>query len=267
VSFRRTIKKLSEELTKACNVPVNVTNEDVREARLLMENADEATKVVVPYARAIAKKLGLKSTSACVEGEPKKLFRIFYKAVTQYEKVISDVPDIARMRLYIEKPEDIIKLRRMLLGDKAEYRHDDEGQDRLGVIEDPHPTNQISLVEFEDFYRVPSKTGRIGIHIQLDVKMPGNIHVPFEIQVMHREMAKTEDFTRDNYLQMKKIARTALAENRLPTDQEQESMDGYNKSSRHRYMADSLRLGLFHLQRPDLCTPKRQRAATMALVA
>ena len=119
---------------------------------------------------------------------------------------------------------------------------------------------------FEDFYWRPSSTGRVGIHLTLDVKVQGRGIVPVEIQIMHKDMVKTEDFTRDNYESAQLIRRQAMLENREPTAEELEAIEGYDASSRQRYAADCVRLDLLDLRRPDLCSAPAKRAV-LKLVA
>lgn len=257
-NLRRT---LSEQLTEATGVPVNVTSDDVTLARELSAGSRVAGKeYVFPFAKSLAKLIGLKADAACKEARPKQLFRIFFKAVTQYDKDISKVPDIGRMRLLVKGPDDIIRLRDQLLI-KGRHRHTNR---RIGRLLDANPTNEITIKEVEDFYHDPSSTGRIGMHITLEVKIPGNKIIPFEIQVMHEDMVETEDFTRSNYMNAQAIRRAALAENRALTATEQEAIDSYDASSRERYNADALRLGLFDLRRPELARERDRVALELA---
>lgn len=253
-------QSLSQELSRALGQPINVTKQDVKDAIELAEGSDIALGTVLPYVQSIAGKLGLHGESACVEAPAKTLYRIFYKAVANYNKVVSDVPDIGRMRLLIETPKQIEQLRKMFLGSNPEY-----AENRIGLIVDPHPTNEITTEEFEDFYHVPSSTGRIGIHLALQVKIPGNKLIPFEIQILHKDMVSAEELTRSNYLNAQAIKRTASNEGRELTTEEDQAVKSYDISSQERYTADALRLNLFGLRRSDLCHAKAVRGAEQHL--
>ncbi|MEM6811627.1 MAG: hypothetical protein AAF549_04085 [Pseudomonadota bacterium] len=262
MSSIRTRRSLSEELSRKLGQPIHVTEQDVLDAKELSEGSKEAEKLVMPLARWMARQIGLNSRAACSEADTKRLYRIFEKAVTKYDKVVSKVPDIGRMRLYIEKPEDVIALRRLLFGDNPRYY-----DDRKGIIQDPNVSNEITLKEVEDFYHVPSKTGRVGLHIQLAVKIPGNKIIPFEIQIIHKDMKETEDFTRENYDEAKTIQRRALLEKRPLTDDEAEAVANYDESSQKRYLADSIKHGLVDLRRFDLRRAASQKAAHFHLAS
>jgi len=257
VSTKALRTKMSTELSTDFNQDIYVTEQDILDALELSAGSKEAAKFVVPFARGLAKTLGLKSSAAVSDASTKLLKRIFSKAITQYEKIVSDVPDIGRMRLLIEKPEDIENLRNILLGANPTYT-----DKRIGDIVDKNPTNEITIDEVEDFYHVPSSTGRIGMHITLLVKIFGNIIVPFEIQVLHKDMVKTEELTRDNYMKAQEIKRVAKAQGRSLTESEQDSVDGYDASSRERYTADAIHLDLFDLRRKDLTNTKIKRVVT-----
>lgn len=253
--------KLSEQLTEATSVPVNVTAEDVQLAKELSQGSEVAGEnYVMPYAKNLAKSIGLKVNAACKEAQPKRLYRIFYKAVTQYDKDITQVSDIGRMRLLVENAEQIEALRDKLLHQNRRYK-----DTRIGRLLDAHPTNEIKIKEVEDYYHYPSSTGRIGMHITLEVVIPGKKVVPYEIQVLHKDMVETEDFTRSNYMNAQAIRRTALAEGRSLTAPEKKAIESYDASSRERYTADALKLGLFDLRRSDIGGMKRKREAAAHL--
>lgn len=240
-------KKISGYLTHLFDKQITVTSASVELAHNIMGRSDEAAKIVIPYANHIINKISLKSAVAASETSCKKLMRIFEKAHGKFEGDVSKVPDVGRMRILIEKPEDIIALRKLYLGNNPRYT-----KDRIGVLKNQHPSNYIKVIEFEDFYHLPSSTGRMGIHIGLEVKVPGKETVKVEIQVLHKDMVNTEDFTRDNYMNAQLIRRTAKAENRVLTTDELTTIECYDSSSRERYTAEGIQYDLIGLRRSDL---------------
>lgn len=261
MGYKHKASSLSKRLSHIFDVTVKVTGEEVERALALMHGSEEAVEIAIPYANKIAKSIGLKSSVAVqAEAPHKKLLRIFSKAISKHKGDIGCVPDIGRFRILVEKPEDILAIRKLFLGQNPTFH------DRQGELLDSHPTNNITIREFEDFYWRPSSTGRVGIHLTLDVKVQGRGIVPVEIQIMHKDMVKTEDFTRDNYESAQLIRRQAMLENREPTAEELEAIEGYDASSRQRYAADCVRLDLLDLRRPDLCSAPAKRAV-LKLVA
>ncbi len=254
MGYKHKALSLSKRLSNIFGVSVKVRGEEVERALTLMHGSEEAVKIAIPYANKIAKSIGLKSSVAVqAEAPHKKLVRIFSKAISKHQGDIECVPDIGRFRILIEKPEDILALRKLFLGQNPTFNN------RQGELLDSHPANNIALREFEDFYWRPSSTGRVGIHLTLDVKVQGTGTVPVEIQIMHKDMVKTEDFTRDNYESAQLIRRRAMLEHREPNAAEMEAIENYDTSSQKRYAADCVRLGLLDLRRPDLCSAPAKR--------
>lgn len=258
MGYCRTISTLTDKLVpyfgeRACSWYINSAS--VAFARRAIEDADQATQIVLPFARNLAKQIGLKPTAAVKEGPNKRLLRIFEKAIGKYDGQVREVPDIARMRILFEKPEDIENLRTLILGGNPRYYAEKQGGSaRLGFIQQEwrHPCNNIELTEFEDFCHIPSSTGRVGVHMQLKVRIPGKRERLYEIQCLHKDMQTTEDLTHNNYMNAHKIRRTAMSEGRDLTPEEERAIEAYDNSSKERYLADSLRLDLFPLRRPDL---------------
>ena len=249
MAHKQTATKLTRKLRELFGEHTEqVSPCDVDRAMDLMTGSEEATAKVIPYINHVLKQANLKNTSTVKEGPTKKLLRIFAKAVTQYNSRINDVPDIGRIRVEIETPEDIIALRKAFLGNVPQYN----SNGRIGLLQDAHPTNDIAITEFEDFFRVPSSTGRMGLHIGLEVKLPGKDKVKFEIQILHKGMIQTEDFTRDNYERAQMIKRAARNEGRQLTPNEAFTVKSYDTSSRERYTADGIKFNLIKLRRPDL---------------
>ncbi len=220
ISTKSLRTKLSKELSDEFNQPITVTEQDILDALELSHGSKVAAKLVNTYARVLAKSIGLNTSAAVSDPSTKILKRIFSKAIANYDKIVSDVPDIGRMRLLVTGPKDVEKLREILLGKFPTYT-----DKRVGFVIDRNPTNEITINEVEDFYLVPSVTGRIGMHITLSVKISGNVYIPFEIQVMDKDMVKTEDFTRSNYTNAQAIKRTANVEDRELTLAEQEAIE------------------------------------------
>ncbi len=229
----------------------DITRADVREARDLMEDAAVASELAMPYARRIAKELGLNPETAVVKGPIKKLDRIFEKAIGKLNGQLEQVPDVGRLRILIEGPEQVLALRRMFLDQRRSFT----------VM---HPTNEVTVNEFEDFFWAPSKTGRVAIHLGLDVNLSGSRRVPFEIQIIHRDMQETEQFTHDNYQKSCEIERKAKHENREPTENETSSMNAYRESNKQRYLADALRLNLYDLRMPSMRVNKGEHLQLIA---
>jgi hypothetical protein len=237
---RCALKKIRNRLCEifGASVASIIGAADLEEARELVENAKKASIEALLYAQKISKDLGLNSKEAVVEGPLKKLDRIFEKAIGKHDGHLDEVPDVGRLRILIEKPEDIEALRRRFVA-------------RNGEILEEHPSNKITVTEFQDNFLHPSSTGRIAIHIALDVRIPGQIDpVPYEIQVIHKDMVATEIFTHDNYQRACEIERKAKAECRKLTADESQAIEHYRESNRQRYMADALRLGLYDLRHP-----------------
>lgn len=253
--FKKTSQTIEKKLSETLNEEVKISPQKVEEALNMINRSDEASEIVCLYANYIVKQIGLKSSAARGEPSCKKIMRILFKAVANYNGDVSKVPDIGRMRILIEKPEDIIALRKMFLGNNPIYK-----DERLGDLIDAHPTNNITINEFEDYYLVPSSTGRIAIHIGLYIKIPGKEKIPFEIQVVHKDMLTTEEFTRDNFMNAQRIRR----KNRPLTQNEKDMVENYDASSRKRYTADAIKYNLIEpLRRQDLVNVHRarQRAA------
>lgn len=270
MSYKRTAAKLSENLSELLKRDIVISPNEIDEFNVVSAGSEKATGIVTPFANSIVKAIGLKSGAAVVEAPCKKLARAFAKAITKFDGNIGKVPDIGRMRILIEKPEDIIELRKFFLGNNPQYINK-----RLGVIKDQHPKTNITVREFEDFYYVPSSTGRIAVHIGLDIKVPGFKNaIPFEIQVIHKDMQKAEDFTRDNYENVQLIERRTISEGRLKfdgtpdfTDKELQEIKNYNDSSKARYSGDASRYGLSDLKRPDLARRDARLHHQLQLVA
>lgn len=237
---RCALKKIRNRLREifGASVVSVIGRAELDEARGLLEAAKKASVEAIPYAHRIALALGLDSHKAVVEGPLKKLDRIFEKAIGKHDGQLDEVPDVGRLRILIEKPEDIVALRRQFVG-------------RDGGLIQTHPTNKITVTEFQDNFLHPSSTGRIAVHIALDIRIPGQVDpVPYEIQVIHKDMVKTEIFTHDNYQQACRIERRAKAEGRSLTEDEEAAIEHYRESNRRRYLADALRLGLYELRHP-----------------
>lgn len=224
-----------------------ISGKDINEARELIGNAKKASEIGIPYAESIALAIGL-SKESVVPGPLKKLERIFEKAIGKHAGQLEEVPDVGRLRILIEKPEDVIALRRMFV-------------ERQGTLKIVHPNNKITVTEFQDNFWEPSSTGRVAIHIGLDIRLSGSKSVPYEIQVIHKDMVDTEKFTHNNYQRACDIERKAKGENRPLTADEADAIESYRKSNRERYLADSLNYNLFSLRQPKL------RHTALALVA
>ncbi|MCC6597569.1 MAG: hypothetical protein IT559_02120 [Alphaproteobacteria bacterium] len=250
MSYARTLQKLSHTLTPIWGGekrPDILNKSNLEKALALQGDVGEAKEIALPFTKKIAKKLGLNPDEAVVDGPIKKLPRIFEKAA-KLDGQVEKVPDIARLRILIKKPEDIINLRKMLLGDKPKY----EGEgDRMGVLLNKHPQNNIIVNEFEDYFHVPSSTGRVAVHIGLKVPLSSTRSIPVEIQVIHEDMLGTEDLTHDNYEKSCQIERRAKEEGRPQTPQEAEAISLYRQSNESLYTADCFAYDLMKLRRPD----------------
>lgn len=231
---RCAVKRIQKALAEIFGDAVELSREKLAKARELIGNARDAQVYAVPFAQKIALEIGL-AEAAVVPGPMKSLNRIFEKAIGKLNGYLEDVPDVGRLRILIEKPEDVIALRKMFLTPRGE-------------LKDAHPDNKITVTEFQDNFLHPSSTGRIAIHIGLEVKLSGNVVVPYEIQVIHKDMVATERFTHDNYQRACEIERKAKAENRSLTKDEAEAAEHYRESNRRRYLADALHLDLYELR-------------------
>lgn len=249
MTYRSQARKLSEELSKIFNRTVSISAKDMEKAHDLIAGSDSATKLVNSYLKRQLKQYNLKNSSQIQEAHHKRLFRIFYKKVRRNFDDVAQVPDVGRLRLLVNNADDIETVRSMFLGTNPKYNND-----RIGVVLKKHPENNIEINEFEDFYYVPSKTGRVAIHLTLNVTTEGHTIVPYEVQIMLKDMVQTEEFTRDNYLKKQEIEGRALHENRLLTDPEKQAIQSYENSSSERYRADCYKHNLFNLQREDAKT-------------
>ncbi len=272
-------KKLSILLSKDFEREIIITPQQLESVKNITRGSNEAMDIVLPHVQRFLKQSGLHKSCAVVEGPCKKLKRFFAKAIGKHDGDINKVPDVGRLRILIEKPEDVIAIRKLFLGDDPKYtsnkdddakridiavrnifsgnnpkytNNKDDGVERIGIVEDRHPTNNIAINEFEDYYHVPSSTGRMGIHISLNVTISGKQTIPFEIQVLHKDMVITEDFTRNNYLRAQEIERRAKNEGRPETEEEKMAIENYDNSSKERYIGDALRYNLVELRRSDL---------------
>lgn len=256
MSSLRTVKRISGYMKEVFGRTHDAVGRDALEtAQRMIEDTRDAREIALPFAERLTRKLGLDPEESLIEGPPKSLFRIFEKAYGKYKGVFEDVPDYQRVRILVESPDDIIALRRMLLGDHPTY-HDK----RIGDVANKHPNNQITIKEFEDYFWEPSSTGRVGIHLQLDVKLTGTRSVPFEIQVIHKGMLETEEFTHRNYEKACMIERHAKIAGRtrqegtetvaVLTPEEIQIKEGYEAANQAAYLADCLNYDLMKLRHP-----------------
>lgn len=228
------------------HVVSSITKNEVKRVRTLQQDAAETTSIVKPFAEIIAQRLKLDPKAAVTEPRLKKLDRIFEKAIGRHSGQFEEVHDVIGLRILVEKPEDIMNLRKMFLGNSPVY----EG--RNGALLNHHPNNEITVREFEDFFLRPSSTGRVAVHMKLDVRLTGGHSVPYEIQVIHKDMQDTEIFTHDNYQKAEEINRMAMSQKRPLTEDEKHAVEGYHASNRERYKADSLNYGLSDLRHLSL---------------
>lgn len=250
MSYARTLDRLERNLSRIWGGerrPDVLNKGNLERALTLQGDAGEVKKSALPYAKKIAKKLGLDPDEAVVDGPVKKLHRIFEKAA-KLDGQVEKVPDIARLRILIEKPEDIIRLRKMFLGGKPKYGGEGE---RMGVLLDKHPQNDITVKEFEDYFHIPSSTGRVAVHIGLEVPLTSTRSVPVEIQVIHKDMLGTESQTHGNYEKSCQIEQLAKKDGRPLTSEETEAIKFYKKSNESLYTADCFNYDLMKLRRPD----------------
>jgi hypothetical protein len=80
----------------------------------------------------------------------------------------------------------------------------------------------------------------------------GKDTVRVEVQVLHKDMVKTEDATRENYMEAQKIRRMAERENRELTEREEVAIESYDSASRDMYFAGAIQHDLIGLRRNDL---------------
>lgn len=274
MGFRDKARTLSVIMSQEFGTPVVIEPVQVKSALDRMKGSEPALNLAIPYVQSITNQLGL--STAIQEGACKRLKRIFYKAIAKHDGNINEVPDVARFRLLIKGPDDIEAIRRYFLGQNPTYYKDERDKEaRKGALIDlrKHPTNQITVEEFEDFYHVPSSTGRMALHIKLNVKIGTGKNVRVEVQVLHEKMVGTEELTRSNYLEAQKIIRRAERAGRTDnmTNKEKAAIEAYDSSSRERYFADAITHGLIDLRRPDLKTQAyaeiRRRAFPLRLTA
>lgn len=251
MSHTRSLKSLELKLAPIFGAPPKdvVTKQNLIKALDLQDASEEAAAIVRPYAEFMARETGLDPNEAIIYGPTKTLPRIFSKAIGKFDGNVERVPDPGRLRELIESPENIRELRYMHLGSHPRYEGD-EG--RIGRVLDRHPTNEITIREFEDFFWIPSSTGRPAIHLGLDVKLSSTRSVPYEIQFIHKGMLDTEDFTHNNYQKLSEIKRTAQREKRPLTANEASAIEMYQESNRNRYEADALHYDLVGLRHPKL---------------
>jgi hypothetical protein len=251
MSFTRKAKTLSREISEKFGELVTITGEQVRIALDKIHASDEALRLAIPYVNNVANEAGLEGVTS--EGHCKRLRRMFYKAVAKHDGQVEDVPDVGRFRLLVNGPDDIEKLRTYFFGNQPRYYADPgEKEARKGVVQDKHPANKISIIEVEDYYHVPSSTGRMALHLNLEVKVAGKDTVRVEVQVLHKDMVKTEDATRENYMEAQKIRRMAERENRELTEREEVAIESYDSASRDMYFAGAIQHDLIGLRRNDL---------------
>lgn len=264
MSHARSLKSLGLKLAPIFGAPPKeiVTKENLTKARELQEFSEEAAPIVLPYAQFIAREIGLDPNDSIIMGPKKTLPRIFSKAIGKFGGDVTSVPDIGRLRELVEDPRHIRELRYMYLGSHPRYERNEgsnEKEERVGKVLDRHPTNEITIREFEDFFWIPSKTGRPAIHLALDVKLSSTRIVPYEIQIIHKGMVDTEDFTHDNYQKLSEIRNTAIREKRSLTPNEAGAIEMYQESNKNRYEADALNYDLIGLRHPTLRHELNQR--------
>lgn len=259
---KATAIKLSVILSTKFNSAVKVTPEQVKAAQEIISQANEAMDTVLPYIQGVLKSTGLKPSCAVQEGPCKLLERLIAKAIEKHDGDVTKVPDPHRLRILVDSADEIETLREFYVGLSPQYYanfDDNKGQARLAMISDPHPHNHIRCNEFEDYFYVPSSTGRVAIHVGLTVRVPGKKEVPFEIQILHKDMLDAEAFSRDNYVNAQELGRKIklAIDKGTPSDdpkilQYERGIEAYNQSSKERYLADSIHHDVIKLRRIDL---------------
>lgn len=231
-------KQLSEIYGGSCTQLV--TKSDIKYAQKLQEHAEKGMPYVLPYAQHIAREIGLEP-SAILPAPPKRISRIFEKAIGMHNNDLNEVGDVGRVRGLLNSYEDVLALRRFF-GVRW----------GTGTFEHMHVNNHVSVDSVQDFFWEPTKTGRIAFHVNLNVTISGGQSVGMEIQFIHKDMLQTELSTHLNYEKACAVERTAKKENRDLTAEQAESVAQYRESNRSAYLADALNYGMFHLRRPDL---------------
>lgn len=243
-------RRLSDIFGEDCEK--TVTKADIEEANRLRDIAEKGVDLATPYAKYLAKELGLSGNDIQI-GPNKTLPRMFEKAIGKLDGHLEDIGDVGRLRVLIDSPEQVLALRRMFhVPPRGKFEH-------------VHVDNHVAVVGFQDYFWEPSKTGRIAFHIDLEVMVSGGQSVGIEIQCIDRRMLKTENSTHVNYQKACAIERKANSENRELTSDEVTAMNNYRESNRKMYIADSLNYGYYDLRRPDLLREVRSEPA-LALV-
>jgi (p)ppGpp synthase/HD superfamily hydrolase len=243
MGLRKKINELKDYFGGAA--PVAVTPETVARALEVQQRAQDVQEEGIPYnfAESIARRLGLDPQESVAYGPIKRLPSIFNK-VPRFDGDPQKLPDVGRLRVLVDNADQILAIRKMFLGNKPHY------DGRKGDILDKHPNNYVTLTEFEDYFLRPSNTGRVAIHIGTIID-----GLPYEIQILHKDMLETEDFTHDNYKQAERL-KAEIA--KLSFDQvdliaeKREAIEHYHESNRQRYAGDIKRLGLGKLLHPHL---------------
>lgn len=232
-------KRLREIYGKSCEN--TITRADIREAGHLMEDAEKGVELALPYAKSLARELDLEMGDQAVQiGPQKTMARIFEKAVGKYNGNLEEIGDAGRLRCLLDGPEDVMHLRRMFAAGKG------------GRCIPYHPDNYVTVVGFQDFFWEPSKTGRIGYHVDLDVTISGGKSVGIEIQFIDKHMVGTEKATHLNYQKVTAIERKALREGRPLREEELQSIEEYRDSTQKMYLGDAINYGYYDLRRPDI---------------
>lgn len=262
-SFKSVAARLSVLLSTKFNRQVAVDAYQVEIAQGIIAKSSEVKDTVLPYVYGVLKTTGLKPSCAIEEGPCKLLERMIEKSIYGYDGDVTKVPDPHRLRIWVDSADDVETLREYFVGQSPQYYkkdpEDHKCEPRLATIMDAHPHNHIRCDEFEDYFHVPSSSGRVAIHVGLSVRVPGKQNVPFETQILHKRMLEAEKFSRNNYTQSQELRRklnSLLEQGVLESDpqiqQYRTGIAAYNNSSQERYLADSINNDLIRLRRIDL---------------
>lgn len=206
----------------------------------LIKHAEQTRTQILKYARALAGALDLEFDQAVKMGPIKTLERIWQKAIGKYDGRVEKICDIARERLYINSPADIIDLRSLF------------GPGKAGGFHETWSSRGVHVLEFEDYFAKPSSTGFRGINIKLGVDMgKGRFHI-CELQVLHGEMKDTLDTTHMYFEQIREYKDNAEAQKRELSPVEMDVINRLEAEATRLHNEEAERLGLNMLEQPQV---------------
>ncbi len=206
-----------------------VSHQPSADLDVLICHAEMARSGLQKFSRSLAQTLKLDAHNLSL-GDIKETERIIAKARERYNGNIDRICDICRERIFFERPEDVIEFRRLFLqGNKSPFFKDSLGKG-------------CRILEIEDYFASPRKSGFIGINIQLEIDLgKGRKHVA-ELQLMHKDMVDADKTSRKWFEEIRALEeKKALGQ---ITSDEENNLAKLNEANTALYAAESARLGL-----------------------